>query len=256
MKNAIVYSFHVREPDIKNNRCYKQLRYSIDTLRKFNKEIPVYVYISPSTIEAETLNLGQNISIISFDIEDDGGWPEEWVNLGYLEFLKHRWEKAIECINLNNLDNVLYLDTDTVFHKDPLLLFNKYGSTDFLWAKPDNSEKLMSKVEVWPGMNDGQFLLSKALAKKEILSHMKFYVNHTLSHNKEKLTRREYLDLCWVSTQYSVWDYFKNNNNPVRHFDENEVMLHIEPEIKNTENLILHHYYSGNTKKFVPEEYL
>jgi hypothetical protein len=136
------------------------------------------------------------------------------------------------------------------------ILFKKYGSTSSLWAKPDNSNDLMKKVEVWPGMNDGQFILSKELAHKDILRHMKFYVNHILSYNKEKLTRKEYLDLCWVSTQYAVWDYFQNNKNPVKHFDEDQVMLSIEPEHKNIENLVLHHYYSGNTDKFVPKEYL
>jgi hypothetical protein len=77
-----------------------------------------------------------------------------------------------------------------------------------------------------------------------------------LSRHKEKLTNKEYLNLCWVSTQYSVWDYFQNHNNPVKHFNENEVMLHIEPEHKDTTSLVLHHYYSGNTDKFVPKEYL
>ena len=137
----------------------------------------------------------------------------------------------------------------------PNILFNKYGSTNHLWAKPDNSNDLMTKVEVWPGMNDGQFLLSRKCSNRDILHHMKFYVNHILSRHKEKLTNQEYRDLCWVSTQYSVWDYFQNQNNPVKHFDENEVMLHIEPESKDISNLILHHYYSGNTNRFLPKEY-
>jgi hypothetical protein len=256
MGNAIVYSFHLRSGNIKNLFCYKQLKYSIDTLRKFNKEVPVYVYISPSSIDTSDLGLGSNVTIVKFDIEDDGGWPEDWVENGYLEFLKHRWEKAIDSIHTYNLDNILYLDTDTVFHSDPQILFDKYGSTGYMWAKPDNSDDLMAKVEVWPGMNDGQFMLSKQLANKNILQHMKFYVNHILSKHKEKLTNKEYLNLCWVSTQYSVWDYFQNHNNPVKYFNENEVMLHIEPEHKDTSSLVLHHYYSGNTDKFVPKEYL
>jgi hypothetical protein len=225
-------------------------------LRKFNKEIPVYVYISPSNVDTSDLGLGKNVTIVKFDIENDGGWPQDWVNNGYLEFLKHRWEKAIDSIHTYNLDNILYLDTDTVFHNDPQILFKKYGSTSHMWAKPDNSDDLMAKVEVWPGMNDGQFMLSKELANKNILQHMKFYVNHILSRHKEKLTNTEYLNLCWVSTQYSVWDYFQNQNNPVKHFNENEVMLHVEPKHKDTTSLVLHHYYSGNTDKFVPKEYL
>ena len=255
MKNAIVYSFHLRDGKLKDLHCYKQLRYSVDTLRKFNKNIPVYVYISSSSIDTSNLGFDNNTHIVKFDIKDDGGWPKDWVELGYLEFLKHRWEKAIESVHSFDLDNILYLDTDTVFHGDPEVLFSKYGSTNCMWAKPDNSNDLMSKIEVWPGMNDGQFIMSKQLASKDILTHIKFYVNHVLSKNKYKLTDEEYRNLSWVSTQYAVWDYFQNHNNPVKHFDEYEVMVSTEPETKNTDNLIIHHYYSGNTHKFLPKEY-
>jgi hypothetical protein len=255
MKNAIVYSFHLRSGKLTDLYCYKQLKYSIDTLRKFNPGIPIYIYISPSRINTSNLGFDKNVNIIKFDINDDGGWPKDWVELGYLEFLKHRWEKAIESIHRFDLDNILYLDTDTVFHGDPEVLFSKYGSSNHIWAKPDNSSDLMSKVEVWPGMNDGQFILSKELATRDILHHMKFYVNHILSKNKENLVDKDYRNLCWLSTQYAVWDYFKNHNNPIRHFDENEVMLHTEPEYKDTSKLIVHHYFSGNTEKFLPKEY-
>lgn len=256
MKNAIVYAFHVRELDIKHNKCYKQLKYSVNTIRKFNKNIPIYVYVSPSKIDVPTFSFDSNIHIVKFDIEDDGGWLQEWVDLGFLEFLKHRWEKAIESIHSYNLDSILYLDTDTVFHRDPEILFKKYESKNYIWAKPDNSYDLMAKVEVWPGMNDGQFILSKELASKDIMVHMKSYVSHIISKNKQKLTEEEYRNLCWVSTQYAAWDYFQSKNNPVRHFDEEEVMISTEPEYKNTNKLILHHYFSGNTNRFVPEEYL
>lgn len=254
MKNAIVYSFVLREGRLKDFRCYQQLKYSIDTLRKYNQDIPVYVYVSGTNIS--NLAFDGNVNIIKFDVIDDGGWPEDWVKWGYLQFLKHRWENAIKTIYDYNLDNILYLDTDTVFHDDPEILFDKYGSTNHMWAKPDNSNDLMAKVEVWPGMNDGQFILSKGLANKDMIKHMKFYVNYILSKHKEKLEEQDYRNLCWVSTQYAIWDYFQNQNNPVKHFDENEVMLHIEPEYKNTDRLILHHYYSGNTERFLPKEYL
>jgi hypothetical protein len=255
MKNAIIYSFHVRESSVKDNRCYKQLRYSLDTLRNFNKDIPVYIYISPSSIDTSQLVFDNNTHIIKFDNFSEDGWPDSWVNLGYLEFLKHRWENAINSIYEYNLDNVLYLDTDTVFYNDPKILFDKYGSTDSLWAKPDNSDDLMNKVEVWPGMNDGQFILSKKIAKQEILDHIKFYVNHTLSYNEKRLTREEFFNLHWVSVQYAVFDYFQNQNNPVKHFDEKEVMLHLEPTYKDTSNLVLQHYYNGNFEKVVPSTY-
>ena len=253
MNNAIVYSFHVGLGTVKELLCYKQLRYSIDTLRKFNKHIPVHVYISPSSIDTSDLNLGPNVNIVKFDIQYDEGWPEDWL---WMEFLKHRWENAIKAVQHHRLDNVLYLDTDTIFYNDPEILFDKYGSTNHMWAKPDNSDDLMKKVEVWPGMNDGQFIMSKEITSTDILSHMKFYVNHILSKHKETLTDVEFNDLSWVCTQYAVWDYFEHQKNPVRNFDELEVMVSNEPEFKDTSKLILHHYYSGNTRKFVPEEYL
>ena len=68
MGNAIVYSFHLRAGGIKDLACYKQLRYSIDTLRRFNTDIPVYVYISPSNIDTSALGLGNNVTIIKFSV--------------------------------------------------------------------------------------------------------------------------------------------------------------------------------------------
>ena len=253
MNNSIAYSFHVRVGDVKELICYKQLKYSIYTLRKFNKDIPVYVYISPSSVDTSDLNLGTNVNIVKFDFEQDEGWPADWL---WIDLLKHRWENAIRAVKDNVVDNVLYLDTDTIFYNDPEILFNKYGSTNSIWAKPDNSYDLMKKVEVWPGMNDGQFIISKEVANKDILKHMKFYVNHILSKHKENLTEQEFNDLSWVCTQYAVWDYFEHQKNSVKYFDEFEVMIGNETDFKDTSNLILHHYYSSNTNRFVPKEYL
>jgi lipopolysaccharide biosynthesis glycosyltransferase len=254
MNNAIVYSFHVRESSILDNRCYKQLKYSIHTLRKFNKDVVVYVYIAPN-LASENINFGENVIVVPFENKDEEGWPDAWTELGYQQFLKHRWENAVSSIEKYNLDNVLYLDTDTVFYDDVNKLFNKYGNTNHLWAKPDNSDDLMNKVEVWPGINDGQFLLSKNISTKDILDHIKFYVNHTLSYNKDRLTKEDHLALHWVSVQYAVFDYFQNKNNPVKHFDSEEVMLHLEPNYNDTSRLILQHYYNGNFEKVVPEEF-
>jgi hypothetical protein len=254
MKNAIVYSFHVRGNSLFDNRCYKQLLYSINTLRKFNKDIPVYVYIAPLEI-SNNITFGDNIFVIPFEYIDEPDWPDTWTKLGYQQFLRHRWEHAIKAINDYDLDNVLYLDTDTAFYNNVNILFEKYGNTSSVWAKPDNTEDLMKKVEVWPGMNDGQFLLNKYLAKQEILNHIKFYVNHTLSYNKERLSEKEHLSLHWLAVQYAVFDYFKNINNPVKHFDESEVMLHLEPQYKDCSNLILQHYYNGNFEKVAPKEF-
>ena len=252
MKNAIVYSFHVREQSILDNRCYKQLRYSINTLRKYNTSIPVYVYIAPIKYD---IDLGDNVKIITFENNDEEGWPEQWTRLGFQQFLRHRWINAIKTIHDYNLDNILYLDTDTVFYNNVSKLFDKYGNTNNIWAKPDNTFTIMNKIYCSPGMNDGQFIMSKQLAKQEILDHMKFYVHHTLNVNKSRLTEEEHIQLHWLSTQYAVFDYFKDKENPVMYFDEGEVMLHLEPEYKDCSNLILQHYYNGNFEKVAPKEF-
>jgi hypothetical protein len=254
MINAVIYSFHVREQNLYENKSYKQLKYSLHTLRKFNESIQAYVYISPKS-HADGVDLGKNVTVVPFDNFDEDGWPASWTDLGYQQFLRHRWENAIGCMEDNLLDNALYLDTDTIFYDDVNRLFDKYGNTRSLWAKPDNSENIMSKVEVWPGMNDGQFLMSNQVSDSQILKHIKFYVNHTLEHNKNKLSKEEHFSLHWLAVQYAVFDYFKNINNPVLHFDESEVMLHIEPTYKDTSSLVLQHYYSGNFEKFVPKEF-
>ena len=258
MKNAIVYSFNLMNGKLEDLICYKQLRYSIKTLRDFNKDIPVYIHISPTSLKIDKCNLGfdSNVNVIKFDVEDDGEWPIDWSEGVFLKCLKHRWENAIKSIHTYNLDNILYLDTDTVFHADPEILFKKYGSTKYLWAKPDNSYGLMSRINVKDGINDGQFILSKEIANKDILTHMKYYVNFILSKYKKYFNDKDYATLSWVCTQYSVSDYFQNNNNPAKYFDENEVMLHHEPNQKDITNLVLHHYYSSNSKEFLPEEYL
>ena len=252
MKNAIVYSFHVRETSILDNRCYKQIRYSINTLRKYNTSIPVYVYIAPIKYN---IDLGENVNIITFENNDEEGWPDTWTRFGYQQFLRHRWENAIKSIKDYGLDNILYLDTDTVFYDDVNKIFDKYGNTNNVWAKPDNSDDIMNKVEVWPGINDGQFLLSKQVANKNILDHIKFYVNYTLEYNKKRLSDEDHRSLHWLAVQYAVFDYFKDKENPVKHFDDNEVMLHLEPTYKNTSKLILQHYYNGNFQKVVPKEF-
>ena len=62
MKNAIAYSFVLRSGNIKDLRCYQQLRYSIDTLRKYNQDIPVYVYIAGADLS--NLTFDKNVHLV------------------------------------------------------------------------------------------------------------------------------------------------------------------------------------------------
>lgn len=262
--NAVVYSFHIRGSlPLEHNRLWRQLLYSVTTIRKFNKEIDVLVYISPSSkITENAINIAKtlDIQIIKFENEYEFGvehsdFYKTWSILGYAEFLWHRWKNAY--LALESYDNILYLDTDTIFHKDVNEIFSKYGDSDIVWAREDNSYDLMEVVNNTPGMNDGQFLLSKSIIKykEDSLEHAKKYINITLEKTKNLMNEEQHLRLHWVLIQYAMYDFYKTKNM-VRYFDSNEVMLHIEPTLMDTSNLILHHYYNGNSSKFVPQEFM
>lgn len=251
MKNAVVYSFHVREPYIENNRCFNQLKYSIKTLRDYNKDIPVKVYIS------STYNINMPIipeaQVIYFENNTTGLTPKYWIDEGFEEFLMHRWQNAYNAINSFGFDNILYLDTDTIFHKDPENLFSLYGNTDFMWSREDNSKTIMDAIEMSNGMNDGQFIISSKIAnEKELLvSHQIKYINHMLEKYKDILNPLDYRNFNWVIIQYAAFDYFMSTGNRVRYFDSKHVMISTEPDYLNTDDLILHHYFSPNTSRYV-----
>lgn len=263
MKNGIAYSFHVRTGSFQENRCFNQMLYSVTTLRKYNKNIDVNVFIAASKPQHfdfyKWKDLNINFIIFSNTSEDYGtNWYPAWYNLGYAEFLFHRWKNAYRCLREHQYDNLLYLDTDTVFHNDPELLFNKYGNCDFVWAKEDNTFGTMAKIGLDKAMNDGQFILSKNILKHEAksLKHIQTYTNKTLIEFEGKLEDDfEHLNLHWLCVQYAMFDYFNAVGKPVHYFDPTEVMLHVEPNYNDTSNLILHHYYNGNAKLFIPKEF-
>ncbi len=235
--------------------------YSVSTLRKYNKSIDVNVFIafSPGIKILVPSHENLNINFIVFDnTEKDYGtdWYPTWYSKGYAEFLFHRWKNAYRSLRENNYDNLLYLDTDTVFHNDPELLFEKYGNSEYVWAREDNTYGTMEKIGIENGMNDGQFIISKSILQHESasLNHIRTYTNKTLKEYENKFEDSfEHLNLHWLCVQYAMFDYFKNIKIPVKYFDKEEVMLHIEPNHNDTSKLVLHHYFNGNAPLFIPK---
>jgi hypothetical protein len=259
INNGIVYSFHLRHGELDDLMCYKELLYSIDTLRKYNKNIPIKIFISPPGSYSHAINKinHENVEIIDFVNDYGNNWNEDWIKQGYAEFLVHRWKNALSSIEMFNFDNILYLDTDTIFYKDPEILFEKYGGSYCLWAKPDNTDFITKKLGIYPALNDGQFILSKEIAvqKENILNHMNWYVNDIIEKTKNILNEEEHHMLLWLTTQYSVYDYFNKQNNPIMHFNPYEVTTDINSIIDNLSELVLHHYYTNNAEIFLPEKY-
>jgi lipopolysaccharide biosynthesis glycosyltransferase len=256
MNNAIVYSFHIREDDQKRNGCYRQFLYSLETLRKYNKNIPVKVFISSSKKLEIKIN-DVNTQLINFNNVLPSFFPKDWIETGHAEWLYHRWINAFRSFKLFDLDNILYIDTDTVFYNDPQKLFDRYGNTEQLWAMPDTEIQLMNKIGLGTGMNDGQVIISSKIYKysKEIVKYMERYVCDIIENKRESLTEEEHFHLYWLCTQYAIASYFKNINNPIQYFDNKFVIIGDMNKGIDKTDLILHHYFSGNTNRHLPERF-
>jgi hypothetical protein len=239
-------------------RVFKQLKYSIDTLRKYNEDILVKVFVSPpQTAILQDISFNtKNLEFVPFNNLYGNDWPKKWLDDGYAEFLFHRWKNAFESIEKFDFDNILYLDTDTIFYNNPNLLFEKYGNQDIVYGREDNSNHIMDQINMVNGLNDGQFILNKSLVhhKNEFLSFMNSYINNMLEKYKNILNEKDFHDLHWIIVQYSAYEYFSKINK-IKYFSNTDVMLSTEPDFLDISNLILHHYYSGNTDRYVPSEY-
>jgi hypothetical protein len=257
--NGVVYSFHVRHGKLVNNLCYKQLLYSISTLRAHNKTTPIKVYISPKTVDTSESKLDtlSNVEVIKFD----NHYPsellnKEWVEEGHAEFLYHRWKNAFRTLAYYGFDQILYLDTDTVFYNDLYVLFKKYNGK-MVWAREDNTYDVMSFLNLDEAMNDGQFILNKL-----VLDHLSnfddtviSFINKSLDKCKDNFDRDAMrFKVRWIMIQYALYTFFKELGHPVAYFDHEDVALHSEKDEPNDQP-ILRHYYSSNSEKYLPKEF-
>jgi hypothetical protein len=253
MNNGIIVSIVVDEDyEIKNHYLYKQLSYSLNTLRKVNKDIAVKVYYSYKKGLPEDHSVyfpeDLNTEFISFENNISPDWhPDFWS----AKLFEHRWINAFKALEDFNLDNVLSMDTDTQFFIDPEELFKKYGNTEFLWSREDTCDDLTKTLRIYPAINDGVIIISKDTLKHKdmCLLSMKQYINYTLGKYKPLLSEKDYHQLPWVIIQYSVYDYFYPRNLH-RYFEKDDVLLHTEPK-KDTH--IIHHYFTQNSEKFLPK---
>ena len=261
--NALVYSLHCGEPSLDLNYSFEQLKLSISTLRKYNKNIKVFVYISPVGIfSGHEDSLDQtNLNIVEYNASYD----ERLNNKTYAIWTSHKWKNTFHALKTNNLDNVLYLDSDVIFQKDPEYIFSKYGNTESMYAKADISEEWLDIFNVRDGgLNDGTFLIPKSALKyeKEILSHRVEYVyNLQEKFKNETDTKITDIGIQWVACQYAMSEYMLDQNNPIKFFDYEDVYIvgtlsafeELSTETKSKFCII--HYLSYNQWHFAPEAF-
>lgn len=250
MKNGIVVSMVVdKNYDIEHHNLYKQLSHSLNTLRKVNKDIKVKVYYSYGKELPENHSVyfpeDPNTEFIPFENNISSDWHTGFWSAAVVE---HRWVNAFR--GLEDFDNIINMDTDTEFFRDPEELFEKYGNTEFIWTREDTCDDLTKTLRIYPAINDGLTVISKNILKHKdmCMSSMKQYINYTLEKYQPILSEKDYYQLPWVIIQYSLFDYF-DSRNLHRYFDKDDVLMHVEDK-KDTH--VVRHYFSSNSSKFLP----
>jgi hypothetical protein len=261
MKNAIIYSIHSSVSPVELNQNFRQLRYSIDTLRQYNKEIPIKVYLSPIGIfDTRTRDVrADNIEYIEFNAVTDSRFYHEV----YALWTSHKWPNAFDALEKFDYDNVLYVDADTLWHNDPEKLFTKYGNTNHLWCRNDTAGgkfHSFTKLNATP-INDGVNLISKQMLK---------YKDQILQKREEMVLnwQKEYEDsddeeikggvIHWAAGQYAISEYMASIDNPVHLFDDADVCYaeeYFEKTQQEVSNLVVCHYFNFNTDFFLPKYY-
>jgi hypothetical protein len=260
MKNAIVYSLHV-DDSIYGNINILQFKYSVDTIINFNSTIPIKVYLSPSSLKDCGYPLPQykNIEYVYFDAEPDLRLD----NKTLATWTSHKWKVSFEALKNFNLDNVLYVDMDTIFKKNPAYLFDIYGDTKYIYSKiTEFGKEYVDLFGISNGMNDGTNLISKQILKHSdnILEERIRYVHRFQEELKSKPKDLDFdKKMSWVqwsACQFGVSEYMKNIGLPIKEFKLNDVALISELHLlDNPEDIGVLHYFNYNTVDMLPKKY-
>lgn len=259
--NAIVYSIHSSNPSIEDNANFQQLRYSIDTLRKYNKDIDIKVYISPSdALETKEKPLPtHNIEYIAFDAKADPRLEHQL----YALWTSHKWQNAFRALEDFDYENILYIDTDTFWQSDPEKIFRDYGNQEFIWTKADRYIKFIDFMKLKNiAINDGVNLLSKKMLKyKDGILNAR--VEKVLEWQEEYSYLGDYemraSGIQWAACQYAVSEYLCEIGVPPKFFKEEDVAILDDYEsmsLKERSEVGLVHYFNFATHVFLPQEYI
>ncbi len=261
MKNAIVYSFHFESGDPNNHGYWGQIQYSIDSLRKYNKTIPVRFYSSPPGAYLKAKTQLKNVEIVEFTADEHPPMDDHILS----KRRKHRWPNAYSLLESGDYDNVLYVDQDTVWQGDPQLIFDKYGNSDVIFSKSDSWEEFTDYLPLTTKpMNDGITLFSRhALSyKDDLLIAVEDKMAEWQELLRPQLETNENLwrsGVQYASCQYATSEYLASIGKHFLEFDPMDVSIIHEyrdmPD-EDKKKVIVFHYLNQNYADFVPPEYL
>lgn len=261
MNNVIVYSLHSNFPKIDTLLQWREMRYSIDRLREFNKDIPVKIYMSPIGVtESATMPLDlHNAEVIEFNATAYDGLADQ--NLA--RFVSHKWNSTFDALERYGYDNALYVDGDTIWYDDPQKLFDKYGDTEYIYTKRDKFDRFVDFMKdngdiFSEPMNDGVNLVSKHVLKhKDYILNERFKRVHQWQEKYKDLKDEEITvhGIQWTSYQYAISEAMNDIGMPVKFFDSSDVLVASEMDTFegiSESGATIFHYLNHNAYLFIP----
>jgi len=113
LTNIVYYSYKKSNHDHINDHELRRFEHSISTLRDFNDEIPVYLFCNDPALIPLYFRSHYNVNVVPFVEQVKHGmlFIYRWFNLQYFK----------------EEDNILYVDSDTIFYGDVQYLFDHYN---------------------------------------------------------------------------------------------------------------------------------
>ncbi len=260
MPNSVVYSIHVDGP-LEDSLHIKELIYSIKTLREYNNDIDINIYISPEN-KANELKI-DSCNILGFNAEVDPNLPYQKMS----RWIDHKWKTAFHALETKGYDAVLMIDPDTIYFNDPEKLFSKYNLSNKIYGQQEIWQDMLDAIDLQrPQMNDGVVVINKDCLqfKDDILYNRDAFVLDLIEKYKDIIDHDHPFwktGIMWSSSQYAVSEYFYSIGNPVEYYDDSVLFgLGLEGKAlskiaEENKDLIILHYTNFLVKHFLPKEY-
>ena len=122
MSNIVFYSYKINRNSHINDHELKRLDHSISSLRKFNHEIPVYLFCDDPEFIPPYFSLEYDVRVLPFEKAHNHGmlFIHKWYNLKFFDKRSGEFDDS----------NILYVDSDTLFYGDVQYLFDHYNYAD------------------------------------------------------------------------------------------------------------------------------
>ena len=122
MSDIVFYSYKINRNSHINDHELKRLDHSISSLRKFNHEIPVYLFCDDPEFIPPYFSLEYDVRVLPFEKAHNHGmlFIHKWYNLKFFDKRSGEFDSS----------NILYVDSDTLFYGDVQYLFDHYNYAD------------------------------------------------------------------------------------------------------------------------------